>query len=731
MRSYQSSLGTSKFALGVVAVIEILMLGFTVINPSLYQEYLWRYRGFYLSLLIVVVSLFILVYYLSKDFTHRFRILNVVNPLSAAFFFGWSVLITYNDFLVNGIVDPTVFMTFSLSVPSCFFMLPNVYGVIAIVFDAIMLFVTLQSPNGSTLMINMIIYFVFQFVLGISILRVKMRLTTEIIKTEEQRDEIERLSKAQNLFFSSMSHEIRTPINAVLGMDEIILRDSKEKETLEYARDIHVAGTTLLGLINDILDFSKIGAGKMELAPVKYETATIFYDLSIMIGLRAEEKGLSFITDIDEMLPSEMYGDDVKIKQVITNLLTNAVKYTREGSVTLKVSYKKVDDQSIDLYVSVSDTGIGIKKEDIEKLYGTFERIVDKENRKIEGTGLGMTIVTNELKLMDSKLDVSSEYKKGSVFSFVLRQRVEDWKPMGDYRAKDRTDDTEKDLVDHFFKAPGTRILVVDDEKMNLKVFVGLLKNSEISIDTATGGQEAIEKMRTTDYNCVFLDHQMPGMDGIETIGHLYEDEKLRGAIPPIIALTANALEGAREMYMEKGFSDYLTKPIDTGELILMLKKYLPDAEKEDQLLEFSPVEESEEEIFEFSPEEAAPAMKGDKNTIINELKAIGLNADAGIGFAADDTDFYFELLGDYCREYIEKKQVLDNAFLAGDIKTYGITVHAIKSISRSMGADHVSEAAKKLEEAAREGDTRYIKEKHQEFLNEYQDIVGKLQEII
>ena len=378
--------------------------------------------------------------------------------------------------------------------------------------------------------------------------------------------------QAKSRFLAQMSHEIRTPINAVLGMNEMILRESKDEAILDYASDIHDAGKNLLSIINSILDFSKLEDGKMELIPVKYELATVINNLVNSISVKAEEKSLGFVVDVDENLPSVYFGDDVRITQVIINLLSNAVKYTEKGRISL--TFKAVDlskDQS-SILVDVSDTGIGIKDEDMGRLFESFERIEEERNRNIEGTGLGMSIVNMLLQMMDSKLDVHSTYGKGTSFSFVLKQPVVDPTPIGDYtnRVKRFSDNDRK------LHAKGASILVVDDNKMNLKVVKNLMKKYDIAPELVQSGKDAIERMRAGDYHIVFLDHMMPDMNGIETLNEL----KRQNLIPEhtaMIALTANAIAGVREEYIKSGFVDYLSKPIEIKQLEELLIKYLPD----------------------------------------------------------------------------------------------------------------------------------------------------------
>ena len=304
-------------------------------------------------------------------------------------------------------------------------------------------------------------------------------------------------SEAKSAFLSSMSHEIRTPINAVLGMDEMIMRDTKEEKTYEYAENIRVAGNTLLGLINDVLDFSKIEAGKMEIIPSEYDLSSMIHDLVIMISTRAQNKNLGLEIRVNENIPSVLFGDEIRIKQVITNILTNAVKYTEEGSVTLSVSYEKTGADTVRLYVSVSDTGIGIKEDDIGKLFSAFERIEEERNKNIEGTGLGMSITTRLLAMMNSKLDVKSVYGEGSTFSFEIIQRVISWEPIGDYEKRWKTMIKAcRSSAGITFTAPGAHILAVDDMPMNLSVLTGLLKPTGMRIDTAESYASLVKILR-------------------------------------------------------------------------------------------------------------------------------------------------------------------------------------------------------------------------------------------
>ena len=415
------------------------------------------------------------------------------------------------------------------------------------------------------------------------------KITTELIEIAgEARD----ANKAKSAFLSHMSHEIRTPINAILGMDEMIIRESSEKGVVDYAEIIRSAGNNLLGIVNDILDFSKIEAGKMSIIPVEYEIASVVNDLYNIVRLRAADKDLDVKLDIDPTLPSVLFGDETRIKQVITNILTNAVKYTETGSVTLRVkkvaegtdddreSLKKacpgdaVPERSFKLGVSVKDTGIGIKPEDMDKLFDEYERFDEERNRSIEGTGLGLSITTELLDLMGSRLTVESTYGEGSEFGFEIMQGIVNDEPVGQLDSKFNKSAVEKKRSS--FTAEDAHILVVDDVKVNLTIVKSLLKNTRINIDTADSGEEALRLVRENEYDVILLDHLMPEMDGPETLKRMNEMEGNRSAGTPVISLTANAVKGAKEEYLSAGYKDYLSKPIDVKELEDMLFYYLP-----------------------------------------------------------------------------------------------------------------------------------------------------------
>ncbi len=525
----------------------------------------------------------------------------------------------------------------------------------------------------------------------------------ELVKTrqsiEDQLQIAKSANEAKSRFLSNISHEIRTPINAVLGFDEMILRESKDDEILGYARDIQSSGKTLLALINDILDFSKIEAGKMEIVPVEYELGSMMNDIVNMSEMRAREKSLKLHVNVDENTPHILYGDEIRIKQCIINIITNAVKYTEEGSVTLDVGYEVVeteesfdeDEDFIDLKVSVSDTGIGIRQEDMDKLLGAFERIDAQRNRTIEGTGLGISIVTSLLSLMDSKLEVDSEYGKGSVFSFVIRQRVISWERVGDFAQKVRESQKDEKGYKESFQAENARILVVDDTKTNLTVIEGLLKQTKMKIDTATSGMDALTMVKENKYDVIFLDHRMPEMDGIQTFHAMEEMEDNLNKETPVIALTANAISGSREMYFREGFTNYMSKPVDPSKLEEMILSYLP----KDMVSRPGDV----------AYVERAEGDNAEEKTIMQELLKInGIDINSAIercgsAVSAKDVMRDFWLAIDDRASHIERYEMEKN------IKDYTIYVHGLKSSAKAIGALDLSEKAEYLEACGNGGD--------------------------
>ena len=523
---------------------------------------------------------------------------------------------------------------------------------------------------------------------------------------KKQKEIADSASEAKSRFLANMSHEIRTPINAVLGMDEMILRESKDSTIRSYAADIMSAGKTLLSLIGDILDLSKVEEGKMEIIPVQYDLASLINDLSNMIRDRATRKGLEFDIDVDEHIPHILWGDEIRIRQCVLNILTNAVKYTEKGSVKLTVSYRPKDDENIILGFSVADTGIGMRKEDIDILFSPYKRLDEKRNRTIEGTGLGMSITRQLLDLMGSSLSVESKYGKGSVISFEIEQKTISNEEIGSFSSR-FNEIKENDYSYHeLFHAPDARILVVDDTEMNLTVMQNLLKKTMIRIDSVLSGKEAVRCCSENRYDAVFIDHMMSDMDGMETLKRIRRDGLNRET--PAIALTANAVSGARKMYLDAGFSDYLSKPVDGTRLERMLKKILP-ADK---------IEEAE--ITEETEDAQLPRWL---------LSVKELDVKTGLDNCGS-TDGYLSVLSVFYRTGADKADEIEWFFNEGNIPDYTVKVHALKSSARIIGASGLSKLAEKLEEAGKIEDNAYIGENTEKLLLMYRDLNKKLEKL-
>ncbi|MBP5494443.1 MAG: response regulator [Lachnospiraceae bacterium] len=573
-----------------------------------------------------------------------------------------------------------------------------------------------------TLVLGFIIATVISIIISVAVAVVLARVLDKLNKQEQEykqqmlrleKQAADEASEAKSRFLADMSHEIRTPINAIIGMNEMIIRETDNKDILGYSQNIKQSGHNLLQLINGILDFSKIEDGKMEIVPVRYSVSTQIAYLINSISDRANSKKLEFNVSVDKNIPSELYGDDTRINQVIINLLTNAVKYTKKGSVDFTVEERERKDGNVKLYFEVKDTGIGIKETDMEKLFESFERLDVVKNRNIEGTGLGMTITVKLLELMDSELKVESVYGEGSKFSFELWQKIENEEPLGDYReaiAKPQETEAYKES----FRAPDARILVVDDTKMNLLVVENLLKKTGIKIDTALNGPDSIELAKNNAYDVILMDQRMPGMDGTEAMNEIKNLDNKLNANVPVICLTADVVRGAKERYLQMGFNDYLTKPIDSAKLEKMLIEYLP-ADK---------TEIVEKDAKSESAEESESELK-------KALKRNGVDVNIGIAFTGDDEDMYMSLLGEYAAEEVEKSANIKECYRTKDWKNYGVYVHSLKSTSKMIGASALAEIAAESEAASNVQDTLVIDSNHDRMMEMYSVLADVIRENI
>lgn len=536
--------------------------------------------------------------------------------------------------------------------------------------------------------------------------------SNEIIKVIEKKcADAKVATRSKSSFLANMSHEIRTPINAVLGLNEMIINESEDEIITGYAKDARSAGNLLLNIVNNILDLSKIEAGKMELVNVKYELSATLNDLVTLVNMRAEAKGLSLILEVDETIPRLLYGDEIRIKQIITNLLTNAVKYTDKGTITFRVGYKKLEDFAIGLQISVEDTGIGLRPEDVEKLCKPFERFEQDRNRNVEGTGLGMAITQYFLNLMGSRLEVKSTYGKGSCFSFNIRQEVYNWECMGNWQEdfKQIKDRDSKNNVS--FVAPEAHILVVDDVPINLIVFKGLIKETKIQIDTASSARDAISLCGKLKYDIIFMDHMMPDMDGVDALNEIKKDSTAINFDTPVVALTANAISGARDFYVEAGFEDYITKPIESTLLKSCIKRLLEEKiVKTDKLAT-----------------EKANTVSADMRESIRQIPFIEL--DKAVEFSGDE-EVYFVILEEFYATSDGRVASIEKYFNSGDIKNYTIEVHALKSSAKIIGDNELSEMARELEHAGNEKNIKLIEEKTNDLISRYKKLKQCLADI-
>ena len=492
----------------------------------------------------------------------------------------------------------------------------------------------------------------------------------------EAKKAAEAANNAKSNFLANMSHEIRTPINAIIGMNEMILRESQNPDVIGYAQNSSAASEALLSLINDILDFSKIESGKMELVEGEYRLDDVIQNLVTMMRPRAEKKNLGFHVRINPSMENVLYGDSVRIRQVVLNFLSNAIKYTNSGNVELRVESEKISDTKINLRFTVADTGIGIRKEDLSKIFEDFARFDMQKNKNIEGTGLGLAITHRLVTMMRGKIDVQSVYGEGSAFTVTIPQKIAGKGFIGELTEEHHA--TQEKYVPAFV-APDAEILVVDDNEMNLLVAANLLKSTKVKVDTALSGKVCLEKLAERYYDLIFLDQMMPNLDGVQTLKEAMAMDNNLSKNSPMIALTANAISGAREQLIAAGFTDYLSKPINVKAMEEMLTKYLPP-----------------EKIF-LTSESVL-----DTGISLPEVKGNLIDMAKGLEYCAGMDDFYKEVLLKFVELKDGKQKKLQETFDAGDWKNYTISVHALKSTSLNIGSEQMSALAKKLELAGK-----------------------------
>ncbi|MCL2853294.1 MAG: ATP-binding protein [Defluviitaleaceae bacterium] len=533
---------------------------------------------------------------------------------------------------------------------------------------------------------------------------------TDITPIMRARDEAENASKAKSEFLSKMSHEIRTPMNAIIGMAELILREEISSAAREQAVTIRQSGDHLLSIINDILDFSKIESGTIEIVNHEYLFHYTINDVISIIKIRMGASKSRFIVHVQPDIPGVLFGDEVRIRQVLINILTNAVKYTKDGYFSLDITGEKTGSNSLLLTMKIKDTGIGIKPEDMESLFDEFAQFDPEKNRNVEGTGLGLAITVNLIKLMGGNIGVESTYGEGTEFTVTLPQQFKDTNILS---TKDRKYPAS---IRKPFIAPDARVLIVDDINTNIKVAKGLLKPLGMQIDSLRSGEEAVQAVQAVDYDLVLMDHMMPEMEGAETVKIIrgLPDEKYTNL--PIIALTANAILGTREMFLNIGFNDFLSKPIDTAKLIGIMAKWIPR-------------EKQQERRMTKIKGEAEPALTD--LDITHEITIKNVDAKQGIVRAGGRLRDYMDILAVFHKDGLEKLGEFKRSLEGDDLPLYTTYVHAIKSACANIGAKKLSEAAKELEDAGVKQNRTFIIERHNRFINDLQELLNNVSEAV
>lgn len=518
------------------------------------------------------------------------------------------------------------------------------------------------------------------------------------------RHQAEKASIAKSEFLANMSHEIRTPMNAIIGLNNIIMEECENTNIYAHAKDVQAAAKNLLAIINDILDLSKVEAGKMELVYTDYYIKTMSNEIMSMMDMAASQRGLILKYECDETIPCCYSGDEGRIKQILINILNNAIKFTQKGYVRAYITGKSGKNENEEMLIfHVEDTGCGIREEDLDKIFEDFRQVDSKRNRNAEGTGLGLAIVKHLVELMHGTIQVESIYGKGTKVTIMIPQRIVDSRPISEM--PEITQEEEK--ITDSFTAPGVKVLIVDDNAINRKVARGHLKNYGFELTEAESGPEAIQFVRDERYDIIFMDHMMPGMDGIEAAQIIRRDCGENGAAPVIVALTANAMEGMREHFLKCGFQDFISKPLDRKEMHQLLLRWVPE--------KYRKMEDKKEELKSLDP---------------SAFQIDGIDMDAVMQYYSGDEEGFVDLLELYCIDGKRKTELLCD-LVQSDILQYQIEVHGLKSASANIGAMAVSDMARAQENAVTQGDREFIDEQFPVLLAEYETLLTSIEQFL
>jgi len=621
---------------------------------------------------------------------------------------------------VIGSLGTLPFMFLAVAVTIALFLKPKLlleYLIGTLIILIMVVIIKGNTIDDSTSFSLFVVYVMMYAFASVALLFIVLGVEKYRMEMEEKNELAKEALEAKGNFLANMSHEIRTPMNAIYGMAELLEERDFGIEEKSYIATIKNSSENLLSIINEILDFSKVDSGMMRIDEEPYEINNLLSDVISIIRFRLREKNILFEIKVNPGIPKELIGDEIRVRQILINLLNNAVKFTNKGMITLEMDWEQISDSVGLMVIKVTDTGIGISKENMDKLFTAFGQLDTKKNRNVEGTGLGLAICKELADLMNGSITVSSKLREGSCFTVHIQQKVYDDTPCDFKPDSDEFYNGNDDSFEVPFIAPKARVLIVDDNKVNRQVAKELMKLFGFEANLAESGQEAIDKVdnNLVDYDLIFMDHMMPFMDGVEATACI---RNLEGEYPkkvPIVALTANAIKGIEKTFLDAGMNDYLSKPIRIEELAEILKKWIPEKK---QFPVDTPVSVIEAEEIDY-----------ESMTIEEKIRSIeGIDSKTGIKNCAGSITMYSDLLQTYSTSNLA--YILDDLYEKEDLENYEITVHSIKGASKNIAATDLADKAYLLERAANKGDINYIWDNHQEFIEQYRNLLKLLKQI-